>query len=282
MVSAASSERSRTARRPTNRKVLRAVLDASSGGPTNACTLTPFSSPSAWCRAPAPRRPRALRTRSANTVTGGRSSTVRSLLRSLMCTSGLASASRSSASDTLAASVASVFRNFSRAGMLKNRSRTSIWVPSGSPASRAVQLAPALQLQPEPRQRARGPWWPASSATPRRSRAAPRPGTRRCPGCHRSSAATSFDVACRFSASRASSAVMPQPSSVTRTSRRPPASSVDLDLAGAGVDGVLHQLLHHRGRPLDHLAGGNLLGQLGRQDADARPLGRQLGALHGS
>ena len=34
----------------------------------------------------------------------------------------------------------------------------------------------------------------------------------------------------------------------------------DLDERRAGVDGVLHQLLHHRGRTLDNLARGDLIG----------------------
>ena len=43
----------------------------------------------------------------------------------------------------------------------------------------------------------------------------------------------------------------------------------DLDRVGAGVDGVLHQLLDHRCGPLDDLAGGNLIHQLIRENADA-------------
>ena len=50
----------------------------------------------------------------------------------------------------------------------------------------------------------------------------------------------------------------------------PAALDLDLDAARAGVERVLDQLLDHRGGPLDHLAGGDLIGQLGRQHADAR------------
>ena len=40
------------------------------------------------------------------------------------------------------------------------------------------------------------------------------------------------------------------------------------DAGGAGVEGVLHQLLHHRGRPLHHLAGGDAVGGGLGEDAD--------------
>ncbi len=33
----------------------------------------------------------------------------------------------------------------------------------------------------------------------------------------------------------------------------------------AGINGVLHQLLHHRGRPLHHLARGDLIGNAVRK-----------------
>ena len=59
------------------------------------------------------------------------------------------------------------------------------------------------------------------------------------------------------------------------------AGAVDLhlDAAGAGVAGVLQQLLERRGRPLDHLAGGDRVGHGRRQLADAVRLGRARGAL---
>ena len=34
---------------------------------------------------------------------------------------------------------------------------------------------------------------------------------------------------------------------------------------GSGVDGVFHQFLHHAGRPLHHLAGGDQVGHMGRK-----------------
>ena len=53
----------------------------------------------------------------------------------------------------------------------------------------------------------------------------------------------------------------------------------DADAPGAGVQRVLHQLLHHGGRPLDHFAGGDAVGGGLRQDADrvghAGRIGRQ-------
>ena len=42
-----------------------------------------------------------------------------------------------------------------------------------------------------------------------------------------------------------------------------------LDARAAGVDGVLHQLLDHRGGALHHLAGGDLVGETGVEDTDA-------------
>ncbi len=46
------------------------------------------------------------------------------------------------------------------------------------------------------------------------------------------------------------------------------ADQADDDLPGPGVDGVVEQLAHHRGRSLDDLAGGDLADQLARQFAD--------------
>ncbi len=47
------------------------------------------------------------------------------------------------------------------------------------------------------------------------------------------------------------------------------AGEADLDVARAGVERVLHQLLHHRGRALDDLAGRDLPLDVGREDGDA-------------
>jgi len=53
---------------------------------------------------------------------------------------------------------------------------------------------------------------------------------------------------------------------------------VDADRAGAGIECVLDQLLHHRRGPLDHLAGGDLVCDLGGQDRDRRRHGRDTSA----
>ena len=62
------------------------------------------------------------------------------------------------------------------------------------------------------------------------------------------------------------------PGAVVADGDEPETAALDLDLdaSRAGVERVLHQLLDHRRRPLDHLAGGDLIGQLRRQHADAR------------
>ena len=126
---------------------------------------------------------------------------------------------------TCAISAASVFRNLRRAGRLKNRSRTSIDVPSGHAGLGTVAARAAL----DPHLGARG----ASavrvrsvkrdtdamlgSASPRKPSVAMR---------SRSSARRILLVAWRSTESRASSGSMPSPSSSTRISRLPPASTV--------------------------------------------------------
>ena len=49
----------------------------------------------------------------------------------------------------------------------------------------------------------------------------------------------------------------------------PSALDRDDDAAGAGVERILQQLLDHRSRPVDHLAGGDLVGHLVGQYVDA-------------
>ena len=58
---------------------------------------------------------------------------------------------------------------------------------------------------------------------------------------------------------------------------------VDLDAPRAGVDGVFDQLFDDRRGPLDHLAGGDLIGKVGGEEIDAahdglRAEGSGLGA----
>ena len=50
----------------------------------------------------------------------------------------------------------------------------------------------------------------------------------------------------------------------------PPAAAIgeDVDPAGAGVDGVFHQLLDHARRTLDHFAGGDAVDDLFGELAD--------------
>ena len=58
------------------------------------------------------------------------------------------------------------------------------------------------------------------------------------------------------------------PSSSTTIARTPPAARRTVICGGAGVERVVDQLAHHRGRPLDHLAGGDLADQFVGQVAD--------------
>ena len=53
-----------------------------------------------------------------------------------------------------------------------------------------------------------------------------------------------------------------------RTRNAQPALDIHLDVARAGIEAVLDQLLDRRGRALDHLAGGDLIDELARENAD--------------
>ena len=52
--------------------------------------------------------------------------------------------------------------------------------------------------------------------------------------------------------------------------RLPAVLQLDADRAGAGVEGVLDQLLDDRRRPFDDLTGRDLIGDIGGQDLDPR------------
>jgi hypothetical protein len=74
-------------------------------------------------------------------------------------------------------------------------------------------------------------------------------------------------VAWRASARRSSAAPMPSPSS-DLDALCAALVERDGDRARAGVEAVLEQLLQHRCRPLDHLAGGDLADEQLGQDAN--------------
>ena len=188
--------------------------------------------------------------------------------------SGRAMAWRRTASRQWASSVASVFRNLRRAGVLKKSSRTSMLVPtaraegSSSPlraSSRVPCVASAVRLVTV----TSATEAIAASASPRKPSVATPSSSARL---------AILLVAWRRSASGSSAAAMPWPSSSTAIERVPPCVRRTTMLARAGVDGVVEQLANHRRRPLDHLAGGDLADQLAGQLAD-RPA--QAGLDHG-
>jgi hypothetical protein len=139
-------------------------------------------------------------------------------------TAGWARASRITASVTWAASVASPRRNFSRAGTLASRSRTTTWVPGGAPAAPVATIAPLSTVTATAASTPRGRVVSTSRDTDAiEGKASPRKPIVAI--VVRSSTARSFDVAWRVKASRASSGSMPMPSSTTRIERRPPPST---------------------------------------------------------
>ena len=153
-----------------------------------------------------------------------------------------------------AASARSDFRNFSRAGVAKKRSRTSTRVPSDRatglsgatrPPSTAISKASAAPRWREAIvSRAAAPI--AASASPRKPRLA-----------DVVEAAVELGGAVPLDGEREvvagdAAAVVGHPG------QRDAAGGGDhLDPPGAGVDRVLDELLHHARRPLDHLARGD-------------------------
>ena len=150
-----------------------------------------------------------------------------------------------------------------RAGCRTGRA-TSIDVPSGAPTSRTDARRAAVDRTSAPDVPSRGPrpQREVRHRRDRRQRFAAETQRRDPPQVVRRA-----DLARRvpFDRQRASSASIPSPSSSTRIRRLPPMLHRDDDAARAGVDGVLDQFLDDRCRPLDHFAGGDLVGQVRRQ-----------------
>ncbi len=98
------------------------------------------------------------------------------------------------------------------------------------------------------------------SASPRKPRVAM---------ASRSSEVRSLEVAWRSKASSASSRTMPQPLSDDADELAAAAFDFDADAGGAGVERVFEQLLDHGRRTVHHFAGGDLVGDLVGEYADA-------------
>ena len=145
-------------------------------------------------------------------------------------------------------------------------------VPSAAPASRVESTTPPDTRTSAPRGAPR-----ARVRSSRRDteamlgRASPR--NPREVMAARSSTRRILLVACRSRASRASSAVIPSPSSSTRTRRLPPSSTVTATRDAPASRAFSTSSLTTDAGTLDHLAGRDLVRQLGRQPHDARRAG---------
>ena len=84
-------------------------------------------------------------------------------------------------------------------------------------------------------------------------------------------------VAWRASASGSSAAAMPRAVVAHAHQADAAALDVDLDALRAGVEAVFDQFLDDRGRPLDHLAGGDLVDEL----PESTRIGMQAGKFTG-
>ena len=135
-----------------------------------------------------------------------------------------------------AASVFSPRRNLRRAGVLKNRSRTSTTVPGGTPAGLSATVAPPSTPISHPesascsrvRRRNRETEAIEGSASPRNPSE---------PMAFRSSTDSILLVACRSRARRASSRLIPTPSSLTRISDLPaPRTRTETEEAPASIE----------------------------------------------
>ena len=143
----------------------------------------------------------------------------------------------------------------------ENSSRTSTLVP----AHGRLLCSSPLRRRCGGRGRHRRPGWPAASRTPRRWLPAPHPGSPWWPPTSSVRLAILL-VAWRLRAAavaRQDAAAIVFDDDAAHAARHQRPGS-----AGAGVQGVVHQLAHHRGGALDHLAGGDLADQFIGQFAD--------------
>ena len=182
---------------------------------------------------------------------------MRSVPDSVKRTAGKAMAMRLTTSLIADASARSPFMNFSRAGVAKNRSRTSTVVPRLAAAGRTGGDVAALDgdLGGRVGRFAVRERMVSRDTEPIDGSASPRKPSERMSWM----SFDSLEVQWRETASSSSSGGMPEPSSVTRIRFEPAAGGGDLDARRAGVERVLDQFLDHARRTLDDLAGGDLV-----------------------
>ena len=173
---------------------------------------------------PACSPPQSWATRSVASSTPSSSSNGRPSDVSEKATRGFASARPVRVSLTARVSGATDFKNFTRTGALKNKSRTSTVVPGCRGNSSTVAIRPPLILTRVPA----SPTPAHVSSVTRATDAIEGSASPRKPNVFtvtRSAAATILLVACRSKQRRASSRPIPEPSSLTRMRRLPPRST---------------------------------------------------------
>ena len=133
---------------------------------------------------------------------------------------GCAMASRCTASTAWPTSVACALRNFSRAGVAKNRSLASTRVPAACATGAGSALCPAVTSSDQPASSpGRRVAIESRETAAMDGRASPRKPNERMSSRTPSG---SLEVAWRSTASHRSSRAMPQPSSLTEINARPP------------------------------------------------------------
>ncbi len=178
----------------------------------------------------------------------GNSSVERSVPESTKRMCGKAIAMRLTISVMAAASAFSVLRNFNRAGVAKNRSRTSTIVPVLAAAGRTVETLPPVTDMMAPSVAPCARLVIVSLATePIEGRASPRKPSVRIS----LSVEEIFDVQCLRIASSRSGVDMPQPLSVMRTRPfPPPAVAISIRVAPASMAFSMSSLAALDGRSI--------------------------------
>ena len=220
---AAMRGRLRKGRPFTKRFARRSPLLAASGRCTRPRSDMPSASAASATRVLASSLPQMALTRAVRSLAGGRSRSARPSDVSVKPTEALANAKTVTASLTARVSAATTFKNLERAGALKNRFPTSTVVPRRLGASSTPLMVPPFTRMRVPT--SSSPSFVSSvmrDTAAMDGRASPRKP--KVTTDWRSTAVRILLVAWRSRQSRASSRVMPTPSSVTRMRRLPPRS----------------------------------------------------------